>query len=127
MFRRLLPLIKSIPVSLICFSLDYGLLFFLTENVHLYYLLSSALSFTLANTLNFYLCARWVFPNSSRRRHQYPLFLFVGAVGLALNTALMAIFTSGLHWYYMFSKIIASSIVFFWNYFLRKNAIFREI
>ena len=125
MFRRYLPLIKSIVTSMICFSLDYVLLYVLTEFLGLYYLLSAAISFTVANTLNFYLCARWVFPTGLSGGKQYIAFLVVGAVGLALNTGLMALFTDVFSIYYMISKVIAASLVFFWNYFMRRYAIFK--
>jgi len=125
MFRRYLPLIKSIITSMICFSLDYALLYVLTEFLGLYYLLSAAISFTVANTLNFYLCARWVFPTGLSGGKQYIAFLVVGAVGLALNTGLMALFTDVFFIYYMISKVIAASLVFFWNYFMRRYAIFK--
>ena len=125
MLRRYMPLIKSIVTSMICFSLDYALLYALTEFLGLYYLLSAAISFTLAKTLNFYLCARWVFPTGLSGGRQYIAFLIVGAIGLALNTGLMALFTDVFYIHYMISKIIASSLVFFWNYFMRRYAIFR--
>ncbi len=125
MIRRFSPLIKSIFTSFLCFSFDYALLYGLTEYCGLYYLISAAISFALANTLNFYLCARWVFPGGLSGGRRYIAFLVVGAVGLALNTALMALFTSVLAWHYMLSKIAAASLVFFWNYLMRRHAIFK--
>ena len=125
MFKKYLPLIKSVLTSFVCFSVDYALLYGLTEFAGLYYLLSAAISFTVANTLNFWLCARWVFPTGLSGGRQYIAFLLVGAVGLALNTALMALFTDVFHIYYMISKVMAASLVFFWNYFMRRYAIFR--
>jgi len=125
MLKRYMPLIKSVATSLVCFSLDYALLYVLTEFLGLYYLLSAAISFTAANTLNFYLCARWVFPTGLSGGRQYIAFLVVGAMGLALNTGLMALFTDVFFIHYMISKIIAASLVFFWNYFMRRYAIFK--
>ena len=119
------PLLKSVLTSFVSFLADYGLLYALTEWVGLYYLLSAALSFSLANTLNFFLCARWVFPGRGRRLGQWGAFLLVGAVGLALNVGLMALFTDCLGLYYMLSKVLAASLVFFWNYAMRKRAVFR--
>ena len=125
MLKRYLPLIKSMLTSFVGFSMDYALLYILTEFVGFYYLLSAAISFTAANTLNFWLCARWVFPTGLSGGKQYIAFLIVGAIGLALNTGLMALFTDVFLIHYMISKIIASSLVFFWNYFMRRYAIFR--
>ena len=123
--RRYIPLIKSVITSFVCFSLDYALLYLMTEYLSLYYLISAAISFTLASTLNFYLCARWVFPSGRSGGRQYISFLIVGTVGLALNTLLMALFTDVLLIHYMISKPIAASLVFFWNYFMRRYAIFK--
>ena len=125
MLRRFSPLIKSILTSFICFLFDYALLYGLTEFCRFYYLISAAISFAVANTLNFYLCARWVFPSGLSGGRQYAAFLVVGAVGLALNTSFMALFTSALSWHYMLSKVVSSSLVFFWNYLMRRHAIFR--
>lgn len=125
MIRRFSPLIKSILTSFLCFSFDYALLYALTEFCGLYYLVSAALSFAAANTLNFYLCARWVFHGGLSGGRQYAAFLAVGAVGLALNTALMALFTSALCWHYMLSKVASGCLVFFWNYLMRRHAIFK--
>ena len=125
MFRKFLPLIKSMIASFISFALDYGLLYVLTEYLSLYYLISGAISFTLASTLNFYLCAVWVFPSGRSGGKQYISFLIVGTVGLVLNTLFMALFTDVFLIHYMISKPIAASLVFFWNYFMRRYAIFK--
>ena len=119
------PLVKSVVTSFVSFLVDYGLLYLLTEGAGLYYLFSAALSFSLANTLNFFLCALWVFPGRGRSLGQWGAFLAVGAVGLALNVGLMALLTDCLGLYYMLSKIVAASLVFFWNYAMRKKAVFR--
>lgn len=74
MLRRFSPLIKSILTSFICFLFDYALLYGLTEFCRFYYLISAAISFAVANTLNFYLCARWVFPSGSPAAGNTPLF-----------------------------------------------------
>jgi len=41
-------------------------------------------------------------------------------VGLLFTEALLYIFTEWVHIHYMISKIIATIIVFFWNFFARK-------
>ena len=83
MIRRFSPLIKSILTSFLCFSFDYALLYALTEFCGLYYLVSAALSFAAANTLNFYLCARWVRGGAGAQYGPYGAF-HLGAV-LALH------------------------------------------
>ncbi len=114
-------------VSLVSFALDFGTLAFLTEIAGLHYLASAALSFLLGTSLSWLLSVRWVFDvrRYNSRMAEYGLFVFVGAVGLGLNEILLWAFTDGLGLYYLLSKVIAASLVFFWNFGMRKALLFR--
>ena len=46
-------------------------------------------------------------------------------VGLALNDALIWLFTDCIGTHYMFSKIVAAAMVYLWNFFARKYLVFR--
>ncbi len=56
---------------------------------------------------------------------EYGLFVFVGVVGLGLNELLLWMFTDALGLYYLLSKVIGASLVFFWNFGMRKALLFR--
>jgi len=124
-FRR--QLIRSVGVSLVSFGLDFGVLALLTEAAGLHYLLSAGISFLLGTTLSWLLSVRWVFDLRTRSSKllEYGLFVMVGVVGLGLNEALLWLFTDRAGLYYLLSKIIAASLVFFWNFGMRKALLFR--
>lgn len=120
-------LTRSVAVSLISFALDFGMLAFLTEVAGLHYLLSAGISFLLGTSLSWVLSVLWVFDVRTRSSKllEYGLFVLVGVVGLGLNEALLWLFTDRWGVYYLLSKIIAASIVFFWNFGMRKTLLFR--
>ncbi len=120
-------LARSIPVSLVSFGLDFGLLAFLTEICRIPYLLSAAISFTAGTTLSYVLSIKWVFSvrRAPSQAAEYGLFVLIGAIGLGMNEGLLWLFTKPLGLFYLVSKIIAASIVFFWNFFTRKYVLFR--
>jgi putative flippase GtrA len=120
-------LARSIPVSLVSFGLDFGLLAFLTEVFRVPYLISAAVSFTAGVTLSYGLSVAWVFSvrRAKSKAVEYGLFVLIGVLGLGMNEALLWFFTQPLGIYYLLSKVIAASIVFFWNFLTRKYVLFR--
>ena len=125
--RTAVSLIRSIPSSNISFALDFGLLVLLTEVFDLHYLLSNGIGFMAGTTLNYLLCIFWVFSRRSiKNRHlEYWLYIVFGATGVGLNELFIWIFTEKIGVYYLYSKIIAGSTVFFYNFFIRKFILFR--
>jgi len=120
-------LLRSIPSSNISFALDFGILVFLTEVIGLHYLLSNGIGFMVGTTLNYLLCIFWVFSRRSisNRHLEYWLFIVIGASGVGLNELFIWIFTEKLSIYYLYSKILAGSTVFFYNFFTRRYLLFR--
>ena len=124
--RVLAQLIKSVLVSLVAFAIDFAILVALTEAAGLHYLISAALSFLVGTTVSWALSVAWVFPvrRFSSRAMEYFLFIVVGVVGLALNEALLWVFTEPLGIHYMASKVIPAALIFFWNFGARKLVLF---
>jgi putative flippase GtrA len=120
-------LLRAIFASNVAFALDFGLLVVLTEVVKLHYLVSNVIGFMSGTTLLYILSIYWVFSRRSMRsRHlEYGLFIFIGAVGVGLNEALIWTFTEKVHLYYLYSKIVAGCTVFFWNFLSRRRLLFR--
>ena len=52
-------------------------------------------------------------------------FTIIGLIGLGLNEASMWFLKEGLHVHYLLAKIDTTGLVFFWNFFARKYALFR--
>ncbi|MBN1463292.1 MAG: GtrA family protein [Paludibacteraceae bacterium] len=123
-----LQLIRYFFVGGCAFVIDISLLFFLTEYVGIYYLISAGISFLVALTVNYFLSVSWVFNKRTveNRLFEFTLFLVIGLIGLGLNELFLWIFTDKLFIYYLFSKIITTAIVCSWNFFARKFILFNN-
>lgn len=109
------------------FIFDFGLLYILTAYAGLYYLLSATISFLVGLIVNYILSIFWVFSSRSlsSRWLEFWIFAAVGVVGLALNDFFMWFFTNYSGFYYLYSKLFATGLVFLWNFFARKLSLFR--
>lgn len=112
----------------LAFLVDYGTLVLLTEFAGMHYLLAATISFILGLITNYLLSITWVFNQHklNNRWVEFLLFAFIGVVGLGLNDAIMFLCTERCGIHYMLSKIIATAIVFFWNFLARKLILFKQ-
>ena len=125
--KLLVQFVRYVFVGAFAFVIDFGLLYILTEYARLHYLLSATLSFIAGLLVNYIISCLWVF-NGSKFKNRLVEFLFfaaIGVVGLALNDALIWLFTDCIGTHYMFSKIVAAAMVYLWNFFARKYLVFR--
>ena len=91
----------------------------------MFYLVSATISFVVALVINYALSTLWVFPQSKYGRWREVLFFgLIGIVGLMLNDLLLWGFSSGLGIHYIVSKMIATCMVFAWNFFARKYLLY---
>jgi putative flippase GtrA len=120
-------LLRSMGASLVAFAVDFGALALLTEGARVHYLLSAGISFLMGTSVSYLLSILWVFPERrySSRGVEYALFVLVGLVGLGLNEGLLWILTEKVRIYYLGSKVIAATLIFFWNFGARKFLLFR--
>jgi len=123
-----LQLFRYTFVGGFAFIVDFGLLIFLTEYFHVYYLLSAGIAFVVGLVVNYYLSVRWVFNNRvvQNRIVEFLAFALIGMAGLGLNELFLWIFTDKLLIHYIFSKVITTFIVYFWNFFARKLLLFNQ-
>jgi len=122
--ERLLEVLRFCLVGGVSFLLDYALLFALTDWAGIYYLYSSAISFSVSVVFNYWLCVIYVFKDVGKQtKRQAMIFLVTSAMGLVLNQICMWFFVAiaGLH--YMLAKIFATAIVTVWNYFTKRKAV----
>ena len=125
--RTLVHLLRSIFSSNIAFSVDFGLLALLTEVFHIHYLISAGIGFIIGTTVSYILSILWVFDKRRLQNKQleYWIFIIIGLTGAGMNEILIWFFTEHLHVFYLISKIISGSTVFFFNFFTRKYVLFR--
>lgn len=122
--ERFLEILRFCLVGGVSFLIDYSLLFALTEWAGLYYLYSSAISFSVTVILNYWLCVIYVFKGAGRQTaRQAVIFFATGALGLALNQFCMWFFVAVVGLHYMIAKIFATAIVTIWNYLTKRKAV----
>lgn len=121
-------LFRYLFVASAAFSVDFGGLVALTELVGLHYLIAATISFCSGVAVNFYISTRWIFrnPKLSKRHHEFAATLLIGAIGLGLNNFILWTLTSLAGLFYIFSKLIATCLVFFWNFFARKKLLYYD-
>ena len=103
---------------------DYAILYVLTDFVGVYYLYSSAISFTLTVVLNYWLCVKYVFKGAKKQTtRQATIFIGSSIVGLFLNQLCMWFFVDIIGIHYLIAKLGATVIVTVWNYVMKRKAI----
>ena len=125
--RASLQIARSVLSSNLGFAVDFGVLAFLVEVAHLHYLVSASVGFAIGTTITYLLSIYWVFRirRMEDRRAEYGIYFGIGVVGVGLNAALMWTFTDLLAVYYLLSKIISATVVFFFNFLARRRLLFR--
>jgi putative flippase GtrA len=106
---------------------DIGGFLLLTGSLGMFWFWAALASFVAAVGVNYVLSIRFVFETGVRfrRHHEVALVLLVSVIGLALNEAALwaMIDLAGLD--RLPAKLVATALVFLWNYGARKNFIFR--
>ncbi len=108
-------------VGFTAFLIDAGVLYVLTEYLHVYYLVSSVISFIVSLAYNYILSIFWVF--DVKRKQTYKevlLFAILSVIGLGVNQLVMYLGVDLLNIHYMLCKIIATIIVMVYNFITRK-------
>lgn len=123
-----LQLFRYTFVGGFAFLVDFGTLVVLTEFFNIHYLISAGIAFILGLTVNYFLSVKWVFNSRAmdNRLLEFVLFSVIGFVGLALNELFLWILTDIFLIYYLFSKLITTFVVYFWNFFARKMMLFNK-
>lgn len=125
--RFSIQLLRYTFVGGFAFIVDFSSLFVLTEYLSIHYLLSAAIAFIFGVITNYLLSIRWVFQNRTLKNRwlELGLFALIGIIGLGLNEIIIWLFTERVGFHYLASKIVATIVVFFWNFIVRKIALFR--
>ena len=117
---------KERIVGGVCFLLEYILLYVLTEYMHIGYLVSSAIAFTVSLLVNYILCLLVVFNVKHQSSLEIGLFIITSLIGLIINQGVMWFLVEIIAWWYMFAKVIASGIVMIWNYITKRYILIRK-
>ncbi len=119
-FSFLLKLLKFGLVGISGMGVDFGVTFLFKEVLKVKKYPSNSIGFTLAATSNYILNRVWTFHSTSPDVVvQFSKFFIISILGLLLNNLTIYFFTDykfKLNFY--FSKVIATFLVFFWNFLM---------
>jgi putative flippase GtrA len=120
-------LLRYTLVGALAFVFDFVSLFGLTHYLGVYYLVSAGMAFLVGLSVNYILSVTWVFKKRSVQTKwlEFLIFALIGAVGLALNEVFIWFFTEITRFHYLVSKVGSTVLVYLWNFFGRKFALFR--
>jgi putative flippase GtrA len=122
-----IQLLRSLLAGGVAFTIDWSLLFALTEFFHIHYLISSTIGFIFSLLINYFISIIWVFDKRflNKKRVEFIIFLIIGIIGLLINSFFIWIFTEYANFHYLMSKVFATVIVFSWNFAAKKLILFR--
>ena len=112
------------------------ILFYLFSSVfNVNYLIAAAMAFVFSTTTNWFLGKTITFSKSKKYQNtaekEFGLIFLVSGIGLMLNLVLMYIFVAvvklNTESLMTFSKIMATGIVFVWNFLIRRLLIYKDI
>ena len=105
------------------------LFFWLFEGVlHIQYLVATVLAIVISTFSNWLFGRLWTFKDSQKGNVLLEIgkIYVASIVGLLLNLLIMWVLVDGIHLHEMLSKIIATGIVFLYNYLVRIWVIYRK-
>jgi putative flippase GtrA len=119
-------LIRSLIVSVISLVADFSALVVLKEGLDVHYLAASTMGFILGVIVNYALSTKWVFAlrKLESKHTEFVIFVVICATGLILNLLIIAAIVESLGIDYRIGKVIATVVVFFWNFFARKKLLY---
>ena len=107
---------------------DWAFFWLFTARLHVFYLLANALAFLISTFVN-WLCGRLFLFRHAERSSSLALEIakvyLTNLVGLLLNLGILWVTVEKLAFAPMGAKILATFLVFFWNFSIRKLVIYK--
>lgn len=118
---------KFMSVGLLNTFVDGGILFALVALADLDKIVARIISSSIALMSSYVLNKIWTFKSKSRDVvKQFVLFIIINGLGLVWNNLLYGLMINKMHIYYLLAMIIATAIVFVWNFGLSKTLAFKD-
>lgn len=140
MTRNLMDKVKQLfhayAAKLIRFFLSGGsaaitnllVLYICTAKLHIYYVLSSVISFAVSFVVSFTLQKFWTFRDKTMHtlNRQMLKYLTITLINLGVNTLLIYVFVESFHLHYMFAQVMAMMVIAIWSFFIYHFLIFKN-
>lgn len=125
-FGKTMNVLKYAIIGGLCTVADFTIFLTLTNLLGIHYLLASTVSFSVAVFLNYYLCINFLFTAGIRFSKTVEIVSFFGisAIGLLIHQFILFSAVDLAHLGLILSKVIATGVVFSWNYLGRKWFVF---
>ena len=121
MKKLIIQLIKFGIVGVIATVVDFGVLMFLKELMHIDVLVASAAAFSVSVIANYILSMLFVFKGSENGKlKEFIIFVALSIGGLLINQFIMWIGTEFVSVYYLWVKMFATFFVPIYNFVTRK-------
>lgn len=129
--------IQSLPLSFFTYFIvggaaaivDIGGFMLLTGIWRIHWFWAALASFVVSAIVNYLLSIRFVFESGVRfrRHHEFALVVLVSVIGLGCNEAALWVMITAAGLGRLPAKVIATGVVFLWNYSARQRFIFRAV
>jgi putative flippase GtrA len=121
-----MKIIKYFFVGGTAASIDIGLFIFFTTYMNLPWLPVSICTFILATFVNYLLSIQFVFVSGIRYKKRIEILgvFTISGIALLINQFILYLAIEIFEFPLLVSKVIATGMVFFWNYFGRAKVIF---
>jgi putative flippase GtrA len=122
---------RYLGIGILATLVDWAIFYLLIGFLGVFYVLALAASYFASTAFNFFMNRRYTFRNTYRRVHvQLAIFLAVAIIGLGLNEtivySLAHLLPGGMtDIALMAARMIATLVVFLWNFALNKRITFR--
>lgn len=106
---------------------EWALFWLLDERLEMHHQWATVAAYTVSTFVNWGLGRLFVFRESERGAAAEIAGVYLAAaVGLLLNMGIMYLLVDALGWNEMLSKVLATGLVFVWNFLIRRLAIYRK-
>lgn len=106
---------------------EWALFWLLDEQLTMHHQWATVVAYTASTFVNWGLGRLFVFKESERGAAAEIAGVYLAAlIGLLLNMGIMYVLVDALGWNEMLSKVLATGLVFVWNFLIRRLAIYRK-
>jgi dolichol-phosphate mannosyltransferase len=107
---------------------NFILLYFFTDILGFWYLLSSTLAFIISFFVSFYLQKFWTFGDSQKDilYKQMVVYLIITLFNLAINAVLMYYLVDFLKVWYMLAQLLTTGLIASWSFVIYKIFVFKR-